>query len=404
MAAFPSIDAPSIRRLRAAVTVAERKSFSAASHRLSLSQPALTKCIAGLEADLQAKLFVRTTAGSSLTQDGEKYIARAMRFFDQLRAALSAVGGDPVERRLQKLTGVHTRNLIMIWRLQSFRAAARALGVSEPSLQRPARDLEQIVGARLYRKLAGGLGVNQTGAELARRFAVAYEELRAGAEEIGRISRERPSLRIGVLALAPRAELSAAIEETLRANASQRISVMEAEYSRCAELLRAGELDVFFGALRSSDEARDVVEEPFFEDPYVLVCRRRHPLAGRADIRPDDLRAFDWIHPTAGIPRRNVLDRHLAAWGARSDVQFETSCLSTISALLACSDRLTILARSNIVGGGPLDVIERIPLAHESRRVGLTYRRDWLPTPFQEAFLRRLRMGQKRGQSHRRTA
>ena len=52
--------------------VAEEENLTRASERLNISQPAVTKHIHNLEAELEMKLFNRTKYGMALTPDGEK--------------------------------------------------------------------------------------------------------------------------------------------------------------------------------------------------------------------------------------------------------------------------------------------------------------------------------------------
>lgn len=56
-------------------TVAELRSFSRAAEKLFISQPALTKSIAKLEAELGVKLFDRSVHPLQLTYAGERYLA-----------------------------------------------------------------------------------------------------------------------------------------------------------------------------------------------------------------------------------------------------------------------------------------------------------------------------------------
>jgi len=86
-----------------------------------------------------------------------------------------------------------------------------------------------------------------------------------------------------------------------------------------------------------------------------------------------------------------VLDQLTAAWGLAAKVQFETTCLTTITALLASSDRLSILSRWHIDLDGRLARVNHPPIPHARRDVGLTFRRTWLPTPFQAQFMEGLR-------------
>jgi DNA-binding transcriptional LysR family regulator len=387
---------PSLRRLRAFDAAAQTNSLSRAAQMLRLTQPALTHSIAQLEAELGTRLFARGPEGAFLSEAGQIFQRRSLRFFEQIRKALNGVAnrktdGAIVEQQVSKLASAQVRSLLAIWRTGSFRAAARDLGIAEPSLQRPARDLEQIVGASLYRRSATGLTVNETGAELARRLALAIGEIRSGAEEIGTASDARASLRIGVLALAPRLLLAKASTAVLAEDESHRIEVIEAPYIQISRELNDGALDLVFGALRAPPPFADLIEEPFFEDPYAIVCRRGHPLAGVKKVTPAALARFDWLHPTPGLPRRDVLDQLAADWHLPMKVQFETNCLTTITSLLASSDRLSILSRWHIELDDRLVSIDHPPIPHAPRQVGLTLRRNWLPTPFQARFLECLR-------------
>jgi LysR family transcriptional regulator of gallate degradation len=387
---------PSFRRLRAFDATARARSLSAAAQAMRLSQPALTHSIAQLEVEIGARLFERGPEGAFLNEAGHVFEARAIRFFDQVRDALAGAAGrhasDPaIEAQITKLASAQVRSLLAIWRTGSFRAAARALGIAEPSLQRPARDLEQIVGAVLFRRSAVGLTVNETGAELARRLALAIGEIRSGSEEIGAVTQMRASLRIGVLALAPRVLIARAAGPLLAGAATQRIEVTEGPYTQISQALHDGALDLVFGALRAPAPFADLVEEPLFEDPYVIVGRRDHPLTRMRRPAPADLAGFEWVHPTVGLPRRDVLDGLTAAWGLSQRVLFETNCLATITSLLATSDRLSILSRWHVELDGRLARIDHPAVPHAARHVGLTFRANWLPTPFQSRFLDRLR-------------
>lgn len=394
---------PSFRRLRAFDTVAQTASLSAAAQALGLSQPALTHTISQLEGALDARLFDRRPEGTFLNEAGVVFRHRTQRFFAQLGQAVSGVAVRPLSApALQAMAGkistAQARNLLAIWRHGSFRAAARALDLSEPSLQRPARELEQLLGRALYRRAAIGLTVNEEGAELARRIALAIGEIRSGAEEVGLATQARASLRIGVLALAPRTLLARAAARLLEQDRTHKVEVIEGAYTQLIHDLNNGAIDLIVGALRAPPPHADLEEERLFEDPYAIVCRRDHPLRRLPHVGPDDLARYDWIFPDEGLPRRAVLNALLKGWSQQPAVQFETTCLATISALLATSDRVSILSHWHIELDGHLELarVESLDLAHPPRFVGLTYRRTWLPTPFQAEFLKHIRSAAQR--------
>ena len=73
--------------LRVFVAVLEHRSFRKAAAVLHLSQPAVTKAIAGLEQTLGLKLFDRIANGVEPTEHGLCFAPRAVAVFDELRRA-----------------------------------------------------------------------------------------------------------------------------------------------------------------------------------------------------------------------------------------------------------------------------------------------------------------------------
>jgi DNA-binding transcriptional LysR family regulator len=76
-----------MRELRVFVTVLEQRSFRRAATVLHLTQPAVTKAIAGLEEMLEVRLFDRASHGVEPTVHGLSLAPRAIAIFDELRRA-----------------------------------------------------------------------------------------------------------------------------------------------------------------------------------------------------------------------------------------------------------------------------------------------------------------------------
>lgn len=75
---------PSLPELRAFVTVSKLESFAAAAKVLHLSQPALSRRIAGLEEQLGVRLLDRTTRSVSLTALGQRFLADVAQLLEGL--------------------------------------------------------------------------------------------------------------------------------------------------------------------------------------------------------------------------------------------------------------------------------------------------------------------------------
>src|SRR6185312_15969211 len=87
------------RQLEAVLALAEYGSFVAAAARLRLSQPALTRSIKRLEAQLGVQLFERSTRRVQITAAGREFAAVAERMLNDLGITVQSVREVAEERR-----------------------------------------------------------------------------------------------------------------------------------------------------------------------------------------------------------------------------------------------------------------------------------------------------------------
>jgi len=73
-----------LAEIQAFVEVSRTRSVSRAADALFLTQPALTARLQRLEADLQSRLFLRTSRGMRLTEAGEAFLPYAVRALENL--------------------------------------------------------------------------------------------------------------------------------------------------------------------------------------------------------------------------------------------------------------------------------------------------------------------------------
>src|ERR1700722_17949371 len=91
-----------LRQLRYFVEIAEQGSFTKAAETLSIAQPALTTQVQKLEAEFNAKLFIRRTGGIILTEGGRVVAEQARRALDAADATKRAaqLAGEVASARL----------------------------------------------------------------------------------------------------------------------------------------------------------------------------------------------------------------------------------------------------------------------------------------------------------------
>ncbi len=136
------------RKLTAFLAVARAGNLTHAADRIGLTQPALTKTIRRLEAELDAKLFDRTARGMVLTDVGELFMRQARLIEGHWQQAREAVharsGGEIGEFRVAAGSAYHLRIVPLL---------IRALSIEFPE-SRFRLDID-VAGASLPRLLAG---------------------------------------------------------------------------------------------------------------------------------------------------------------------------------------------------------------------------------------------------------
>ncbi|CAN1602744.1 protein of unknown function [Pseudomonas mediterranea] len=98
-----------LANLNAFIAIAETGSFSGAGEHLHLTQPAISKRIAGLEQQLNVRLFDRLGRETGLTEAGRALLPRAyqiLNVLDDTRRALTNLTGE-VTGRLTLATSHH---------------------------------------------------------------------------------------------------------------------------------------------------------------------------------------------------------------------------------------------------------------------------------------------------------
>lgn len=380
----------SIRHLKVFESVAHLQGFQRASEECHLSQPAVTQAIAKLEEQLGVALLVRRASGSYLNEIGVVFHRRMQRLFAQIEQALLDLGVPngpvPVSQLAARMSRSQIRSLVAIAENGSFAQAARALDISQTSLQRSARDLERTLRTPLYNQTASGVVATQAAVEFARTLKLALREIDWGVDEVeaarGNIGGE---IVVGAMLMSGSVMIASVIDEFVSTYPNADVRIINGNTEDLLKELRAGAVDVVIGLLRQQ-RAEGLIHRPLAETPYVIAGRHGHPLTGKSHVTLDDLCGFDWVIGTPGSSRRARFDK-LFVGRQRPRARVETSSLPTIRTLLSQSDRLTLLTsyelmyEEDTLAAVPFGPIEPVPC------IGLTTRENWLPTQLQTSFI-----------------
>lgn len=381
--------------------VAQSKSISGASKRIYLSQPAITQAIAKLEALLGCALFSRSSNGMFPTEAGSLFLNRVDRALGLLESGTREAlrmgmkkGGKPSGNIEHLISTTQLRALIAVADARNFTLAAQRIGISQPSLHRSARELENLLQIKLFEKTSQGINLSRAAQGLAQTAKLCFAEIKQGFEDVDALQGLDPgSITIGSMPLARSSLLPQAINELTSQHPDTRINVVDGPYEDLLDHLRHGEIDLLIGALRYPLPAEDIIQLPLFAPPLSIVGRSNHPLFARDTIEISDLANYPWVVPRAGTPTREYFSAIFTEAGVESPRSLnESSSLILIRGMLLDSDRLTLISADQILLELKLGLLKTLPLdlSHTRRTIGLTMRRDWQPTNTQQLFIDRL--------------
>lgn len=379
-----------LRHLRVVLAVAETASVTRAAEACRVSQPAVTQAIAKFEGMVGAALFSRTPHGLFLTPAGEILCRRVRRVFGLIDPALHEVA----PRLKLTVTAAQLEALIAVCDSENFTLAARRLGLAQPTVHRAVAQLEKEADRVLFERTAYGTMATRAAQLLARAARLAFLELEQAEAELaeGR-SDSAGRLVIGSMPLSRSHILPVTIARFREDYPHVPIEVIEGRYSELLAGLRRGESDLLIGALREPVPIEDIEQQALFSDEAAIVCGLRHPLAAKAAITISDLAAYPWVVALKGTPIRAQFDGLFADQGLPAPRSITQS-----GSLILMRELLDISEHLGFVSGGQAEaeirrgLLVRLPfdLQHTTRAIGVTTRKDWLPTKAQAQFLRLL--------------
>ena len=390
------------RHLHVAREVARHGTLSAAARNIALSQPAVTQAIAALERVFGVTLFNRSNAGVSPTPSGAVFVERVDRAVTHLREAISEVARIPAReatpqlRRIERaMTTAQLNAVVAVVEQGSFSQAARAAGVSQPTVHRAARELERLIGLALFERTSFGVQPTREAQRLARGAKLAFAELEQARAELTPISGgEGGRTVIGAMPLARSFLLPRALIEFANAHPHHAISILEGSYDNLMAELRGGTADFLIGAQRNPLLFKDVVQEHLFDDELAIVVRAGHPLLQQKRVTVRSLTKYAWIEPRRESPLHDRFDTLFRDAGVPAP-QSSIECNSLVAArsLLLESDRVMLLSVHQIhydLQAGLLASLPH-PQGRVTRAIALTTRAKWRPTQAQRRLLELLR-------------
>ncbi|NDJ57130.1 LysR family transcriptional regulator [Enterobacteriaceae bacterium 4M9] len=230
-----------------------------------------------------------------------------------------------------------------ILRSGSIRAAARELGLAQPTVSRTIRDLEQTLGAQLFLRDSDGTRLTEAGEAFSQRAQLILEELLRASHEVEQINNySHGVLNMGFSSLMLMTVLPTVTDAFLVRSPHVQMTVKEGQLSALLPMIRSGELDFAVGTIEPSSLVDDLITEPLMTASFSILCRRGHPLEQAQTL--EQLGKAKWLLPesTMGYYRRLMVD--FQAIYTRLPNLIRTDSLICALNMMLHADYLTVVA------------------------------------------------------------
>ena len=256
------------------------------------------------------------------------------------------------------------RDFISIVEAGSIRAAARSRGVSQPTMTKSMRRLEEDLRVRLVQRTTQGIVPTTAGRAFLARARAVQAELRKADEELAQLAGEHG----GTAAFGVSATAALLVPDALvrfrRQHPAAYVRIVEGAVQALLPLVRDETLDFVLGPKVPGTGKIDAQfkSRPLFRLPLVVCGRRGHPLRAARSLR--ELGDAPWLLFSASGWAGAMLEQAFSTAGLarpRSLVQCESYAAAI--QLLASTDTLGLLPRQQLADSMGRALLQEIPIA-----------------------------------------
>ena len=244
------------------------------------------------------------------------------------------------------------RDFLAVVECGGVRAAARKLGVSQPTISKSLRELEAELHVQLLGRSARGVVLTPAGRAFHTRAQAAAAELRKAAEEAAQTGGSAAGTvtfsmgRVGVAAVLPEA-----IARFRRQYPLARIHMVEGYGAEMLTGVRNASLDFAFFQKSLKGLDASIRFRPLFHSAFAICARKGHPLGRARSLSA--LSGADWLDTGS-----------LWAPGGAGELLFRTAGLELPQSIIQCVGGLsivTLLANSDMLTLTQRHLLDRPP-------------------------------------------
>jgi len=278
---------------------------------------------------------------------------------------------------------------VKIAEIGCFTRASHFLHISQPALTRRIKKLEENLGTTLFERTTRSIRLTAVGREFlpkAKNLIDFYESSILSIKEMA--THQSGVITLSCLPTAAFYFLPSAIRDFNNHYPNIRIRILEHSASDCLEAVLNGN---DFGINMINITHPNIDFSPLVNEPFVLACRRDHPLAQKPLVTWEDLAGLRLIGVRRSSGNRSLIDQALEGGTFKPDWFYEVRHLSTSLGMVEAGLGVAVVPNLAM----PMDehpILVSRPLVEPviRRTLGLVQRRETGLSPAAEKFRERL--------------
>jgi len=255
------------------------------------------------------------------------------------------------------------RDFLAVVECGSVRAAARKLGVAQPTVTKSVRSLEAELHVQLLGRNSRGIVPTPSGRAFFARARVAQSELRKAEEEAAQSrGASTGSVAFGAGPAGAALIVPEAVARFRQQFPRAHVRIVEGLTHLLLPSVRDETLDFVIG-LRLFTELDPILRfRPLYRGELLVSARKGHPLRHARSLA--ELAAADWLTPSAlGLPGGPVERLFVSAGLPPPRPVIQCDSYNTVVALLAKTDMLGVIRRRTLQEPFARDFLQEIPIA-----------------------------------------
>jgi DNA-binding transcriptional LysR family regulator len=273
------------------------------------------------------------------------------------------------------------RAFLAVARLRHFRRAAESLHLTQPAVSRLVADLEAELDVRLFDRNTREVVPTEAGRYLQSAMERVLEELESVLTHVHSESERRHGkVRVAAAPTLSAGLMPQCIAACARDYPELTVQLHDQVQTLVLDSVRGGEVDFGLAIEPADSEAFD--SETILHDPFVLICRRDHPLAKLAAVPWKKLRgeALVLLDHTSGS--RRLIDDQLATHRIEAVVVQQVGHTQTAFRMVEAGLGISIMPSLSLPASNQLVVRPLTPVA--MRAITLIRRRHRSLSPVAE--------------------